>query len=118
MAIRAAVARSLFACFLTVAGGSALAPAAMAQHVVTDNEAGKLTLDALTATPVPVVRHVIAYRSVRNAWSHPAWSRAAWAEPVHGRQARAIRLVSYSRAVRVPVSVPTHYAAAHRRRRS
>ncbi len=90
----------------------------MAQHVVTDNEAGKLTLDALTATPAPVYRRVVAYRSVRNAWAHPAWTRAAWAEPVRGRSVRAIRLASYSRAVRMPVSVPTHYATAHHRHRA
>ena len=107
MAIRAVVARSLFACFLTIAAGSALAPAAMAQHVVTDNEAGKLTLDALTATPMPVVRHVIAYRTARNSWA-----------PARGRSVRAYRMVSYSRAARVPVSVPTHYATARHRRRS
>ena len=39
---------------------------ARAQHLVTDNEAGKLTLDALTATPAPV------YRPVYRALHRPA----------------------------------------------
>ncbi|MBM9401693.1 hypothetical protein JUN65_08850 [Gluconacetobacter azotocaptans] len=37
---------------------------AQAQHLVTDYEAGRLTLDALTAAPPPPVRHVVYRRSV------------------------------------------------------
>ena len=65
--IRSVVARGLFACFLTAAAGTASVPA-MAQHVVTDDEAGKLTLDALTATPRVIV-HRAAYRPGRMSWS-------------------------------------------------
>ena len=58
---------SLRAALLTAALGvgvvfAADAPQAFAQHVVTDNEAGKLTLDALTAAPRPVYRTVMATR--------------------------------------------------------
>lgn len=74
MTIRSVVAKSLFSCFLVAAIGSA-APA-FAQHVVTDDEAGKLTLDALTAAPRVFV-HRAAYRPVRMSWSD-GWSR-------HGR---------------------------------
>ena len=41
---------------------AAAAPQARAQHLVTDNEAAKLTLDALTATPRPVYRPI--YRQI------------------------------------------------------
>ncbi len=54
VAIRATFAKTLFAAALTLG-----ATPALAQHVVTDYEAGKLTLDALTATPIPVVHHII-----------------------------------------------------------
>ena len=37
-------------------------PPAFAQHVVTDTEAGKLTFDALTATPRPIYRPIVAFR--------------------------------------------------------
>lgn len=48
---------------------------AAAQHIVTDREAGKLTLDALTAAPRPVYRpiyrpiyrQVMAMRRIRSA---------------------------------------------------
>ncbi len=43
------------------------APAARAQHVVTDSEAGKLTLDALTATPRPLYRPIMAMRRVHRS---------------------------------------------------
>jgi hypothetical protein len=66
--IRAIVAKSLFACFLVAAAGTAATPAAFAQHVVTDNEASKLTLDALTATPRVFV-HRIAFRPARSSWT-------------------------------------------------
>ena len=39
-------------------------PPAFAQHVVTDMEAGKLTFDALTATPRPIYRPIVAFRHV------------------------------------------------------
>ena len=61
------------------------APAAFAQHVVTDMEAGKLTLDALTATPRPVYRPIMAFRRVhhagnisRVAYRRRAGSRSRW----------------------------------------
>ena len=63
MSIRASFVAALF-CY--VALPACLASNAHAQHVVTDTEAGKLTLDALTATPQPVIRPVFrpVYRRV------------------------------------------------------
>jgi hypothetical protein len=40
---------------------------ALAQHVVTDVEAGKLTFDALTATPRPIYRQIMDYRRIRRS---------------------------------------------------
>lgn len=102
MAIRAALARRLFACFLTVATAAAVAPAAMAQHVVTDNEAGKLTFDALTATPQPIV-HRVMWRPLRSAWS----------EQIRQRSVHGFHTVAFRREVREPI----HFALSHRRRR-
>ena len=69
---------SLKAAFATAALGCALllgsAPA-FAQHVVTDVEAGKLTFDALTATPRPVYRPIMAVRRMHR--SH-GFSRAVY----------------------------------------
>lgn len=107
MAIRTIVARSLFACFLTLAVGSVAAPQALAQHVVTDGEAGKLTLDSLTATPAPVYRRV-AYHVPRA--SHSSWSFAA-----RGRTTHAVRSVVYHRAYRQPVMATSHHSVSHRR---
>ncbi len=45
-------------------GCAALPLQAHAQHVVTDAEAAKLTLDSLTATPRPIYRPVVAFRRV------------------------------------------------------
>ena len=73
--------------------------AARAQHVVTEDEAGKLTLEALTAAPRPVYRpiyHIAYYRPVN----------ARYERRSHGWQ-RAVSRVSYRVAV-------THHA---RRRR-
>ena len=56
--------RNVFAA-MAVAGvvfWAAGSPPARAQHVVTDIEAGKLTLDALTATPRPIYRPIVAFR--------------------------------------------------------
>lgn len=106
MAIRVSIAKSLVACFLTVAAGTALAPAAFAQHVVTDNEAGKLTFDSLTATPHVFV-HRVAYR--------PA--RISWAQPTRFRTERMVHAVSYRRSIR-DVGVTSHFGISHRRRRS
>ena len=88
MAIRAALATTLFA-----AVGLGVTPA-LAQHVVTDYEAGKLTLDALTATPVAVhhvIYHMPRYETVRVV--HAASFR-------HGIRASTMR----------------HLGASHRRR--
>ncbi len=79
---------SLNAAFATIVLGCTLllgtAPA-FAQHVVTDVEAGKLTFDALTATPRPVYRPVMAVRRLhrsggisrvvyrRRTGSHSSW---------------------------------------------
>lgn len=59
MSLQAVLATAALGCALLIA-----APAAFAQHVVTDVEAGKLTFDALTATPRPVYRPVMALRRV------------------------------------------------------
>lgn len=86
MAIRAAVTRSVFAVLLTVAAAPAVTSSAFAQHVVTDDEAGKLTLDALTATPRAFV-HRVVYRP----------SRGGWAQATGYRSVHAVRDVSYRR---------------------
>ncbi len=118
MTLRPAVARSLFACLLTLAAGAA-APA-LAQHVVTDDEASKLTLDALTAAPRVVV-HRAAYRPVRMSWSD-GWGRA------RGRSAGLLREASFHRGFLHEASFRHGFRAAglsfhpgavsHRRRRS
>ena len=105
MALRAFAARRLFACFLVAAAGSAMAAPAFAQHVVTDDEAGKLTLDALTATPRPVVHRVI-YRQVRSSWMQP-----------RSRSIPMVRLASFHRSIRES-STMSHYGISRRRRRS
>lgn len=79
---------SLKAAFVTAALGCALllgAAPAFAQHVVTNVEAGKLTFDALTATPRPVYRPIMAVRRLhrsggisrvvyrRRSGSHSSW---------------------------------------------
>ncbi len=104
MALRAAVARRIFACFLTAAAGSVAAPA-FAQHVVTDNEAGKLTLDALTATPRPIF-HRVVYRPARSSWMQ---SRT--------RSMSIVHLASFHHSVR-EASTMSHYGISRRRRRS
>jgi hypothetical protein len=94
--VRSAFARILLVCVL--AGG--VATPALAQHVVTDNEAGKLTLDALTATPAPVF-HRAVYRPTHYAYARVAYGRHAM---VGYRQA-AVRTVAWH---------PTAHAAAVR----
>lgn len=95
MAIRISIARGALACFLTVAAGSMLAPAAHAQHVVTDFEAGKLTLDALTATPRPIF-HRVVYRTLRPSWT--ASSRFHTMRAVHETAyRRSLHEATYSR---------------------
>ena len=88
--IRSVVARGLFACFLAAAAGTASVPA-LAQHVVTDDEAGKLTLDALTAAPRVIVRRA-AYRPARMSWSE-GWSR----DRGRGRSAVLLHEASFRR---------------------
>lgn len=105
MAIRTIVVRSLFACVMTLAVGSIAAPRAMAQHMVTDGEAGKLTLDSLTATPAPVYRHVVAYHAPRSSWSSSA----------RGRTVRGVHSVIYRRAYRQPAMATSHHVATRRR---
>ena len=116
MTIRSVVAKSLLSCFMVAAIGSATP--AFAQHVVTDDEAGKLTLDALTAAPRVFV-HRVAYRPMRMSWSD-GWNR-------HGRS-RSVGAVheasfhrgflheaSFRRAVAATGSVHLR-AGSHRRR--
>ena len=77
--------------FVTFALGAlvAVAPlAARAQHVVTEEEAAKLTLEALTAAPPRPV-----YRPIYRAVYHPAFARYERVR-LHGTQ-RAIARVSY-----------------------
>jgi len=73
-----------------------LAAPAFAQHVVTDNEAAKLTLEALTAPPPrPVVHHVVLASRFRHGSSR------------HGRTTVvAVRNASYRHLV--------HTASAHK----
>ncbi len=92
MTIRSVAARGLFACFLAAAAGAASFPA-LAQHVVTDDEAGKLTLDALTAAPRVIV-HRAAYRPVRMSWSE-GWSR----DRGRGRSVALLHEASFRRGV-------------------
>ena len=105
MDVRASVVKGLFACFLTVAAGSGLTAPALAQHVVTDYEAGKLTLDALTATPRPMV-HRVMYRPSRTIWFDG-----------RSRSTRAVHLATFHRSIR-ETSTTAHYGISHRRRRS
>ncbi|MCQ8276888.1 hypothetical protein NFI95_00290 [Acetobacteraceae bacterium KSS8] len=79
--------------FSVLAGGAATP--ALAQHVVTDDEASKLTLDALTATPAPVVRHVVYHAPSRHS-AH--YSRTAQA---HASSHAVVRNVAYKRLVHV-----------------
>jgi hypothetical protein len=105
---RAIVARSLLVFSLAAGAGMAATPA-HAQHVVTDGEAGKLTLDALTATPAPVV-HRVAYRSLsRRSPYLPAAARVRM-----GGSRRAVREVSWHRPGRLS---PATHAVAHSRTR-
>ena len=90
MTIRSVVARGLFGCFLAAAAGTASVPA-LAQHVVTDDEAGKLTLDALTAAPRVIV-HRAAYRPARMSWSE-GWNRGR----ERSRSAGALHEASFRR---------------------
>ncbi len=96
MAIRATIAKTLLAAGLALG-----ATPAMAQHVVTDYEAGKLTLDALTATPIPVVHHVV-YRTSRY-------------EADRYRTVRAVETASFRHSVRA--SMVGHLGSSHHRRR-
>lgn len=101
MAIRAAAARSLLAAFLTVSAVPVVASSAFAQHVVTDDEAGKLTLDALTATPRLFV-HRVVYRP----------THASWAQVSRYRSFQAVHEASFRR-----VSMTMHPINRNRRRR-
>ena len=97
VALRATIATTLLAAGLALG-----ATPALAQHVVTDYEAGKLTLDALTATPIPVVHHIV-YR--------PSRYQAGRYQTV-----RAVQTVSFRRGLRA--STISHLGGSHRRRRS
>ncbi len=101
VAVRATIAKTLLAAALIVSFGIGATPA-LAQHVVTDYEAGKLTLDALTATPVPVVHHVV-YRTSRY-------------EAGRYRTVRAVQTASFRHSVRA--STMSHLGSSHGRRRS
>ncbi len=91
MSFRAVAARSLL--FFALAGG--VATPAFAQHVVTDDEAGKLTLDALTATPAPV--HRVSYRALsRRSVYLPAAAR------VRMGSRSAVHTVSFRHAAHTP----------------
>lgn len=112
MTFRAILARTLLVFSLAAGIGMAVTPA-HAQHVVTDDEAGKLTLDALTATPAPIV-HRVSYRTLsRRSTYLPAAARVRM-----GGTRRAVREASWHRAVRLPAaSHATIHAIAHRRTR-
>lgn len=91
MALRASVARSLFAIMLTAAAVPAISASAFAQHVVTDGEAGKLTLDALTATPRAFV-HRVVYRPTRGGWAQENRYRSVHA--VHEASYRRLSMIA------------------------
>ncbi|WP_157864086.1 hypothetical protein [Gluconacetobacter diazotrophicus] len=76
---------------------------AHAQHMVTDIEAGRLTLDALTAPPPPV-RHIVYRRAVRTAPVHAY--RTALASGTHGLGTHGL--------VRNVVYHPAHAASSGR----
>lgn len=87
MALRTLILTAALGCGLSCTLGLAVA---RAQHVVTDMEAGKLTLDALTATPRVIYRPILAVRRVHRvsyvsrtthlsrsvAFHRHAWSRS------------------------------------------
>ena len=82
--------RALALALATVAAGLPLA--AHAQHVVTEAEASKLTLEALTAAPRPV------YRPVTRAYYRPIFATRYERARAHEWQ-HAITRVSYRVAV-------------------
>ena len=81
--------------------GTASMPA-LAQHVVTEQEAAKLTLEALTAPPRPVYRPLIRVASYRYLSMRGRW---------HGREHL------FTRAAYHPVFRPSHEHAHHFHRR-
>ncbi len=117
MTIRSVVAKSLFSCFLVAAIGSA-APA-FAQHVVTDYEAGKLTLDALTAAPRVIV-HRAAYRPLRmsrsDGWSRHGRSRSVAAVHEASFHRGLVHEASYRHSIAITGTM-AHLRAGSRRRR-
>ncbi len=121
MTIRSAVAKGLFGCFLVAAVGTAAVPA-FAQHVVTDDEASKLTLDALTAAPRVIV-HRAAYRPVRMSWSD-GWSRdrsrgrAAWIPRDTSFRHVYLHEASFRHGIRATGMTVHLGVASHHRRRS
>ncbi len=85
--------------------------AARAQHVVTEDEAGKLTLEALTAAPRPVYRPIYRSAYFRQETGPRYQHRAHGLQRTSQRTSRMIYAVS-----RVSYRVPfTHRAARHRR---
>ena len=96
MAIRASLAKTLLAAGLAPMLALGATPS-LAQHVVTDYEAGKLTLDALTATPIPVVHHIV-YRAQRY------------------QTVRAVEAASFRRGIHA--STMRHLGNSHRRHRA
>ena len=83
--------RIVFAAALMMSGMQA----AHAQHVVTEAEASKLTLEALTATPPPprpvyraTYRPVMSVRYVRGRAVHARYVAAVW-HPTSHRAAHA-----------------------------
>lgn len=108
MPFRSLAATSLL--FLGLAGG--LAKPALAQHVVTDNEAGKLTFDALTATPAPVF-HRATYRPVSRHFTYqPAAVRSRGVVT-----AGAVHEASWRRAVSRSSAATLAHVAHHGRAR-
>ncbi len=101
VAVRATIAKTLLAAGLIASLGAGATPA-LAQHVVTDYEAGKLTLDALTATPIPVVHHIV-YRTSRY-------------EAGRYQTVRAVQTASFRHSVRA--STMSHLGSSHHRRRT
>ncbi|WP_317135267.1 hypothetical protein [Nguyenibacter vanlangensis] len=104
IAVRVAIARAvscmLGACVLGTGATLLASSAAHAQRVITDDEAGRLTLDALTAPPP--VRHIVYRRAFHASYGVPA------------AHAHAYRMATRPRAIVRTVAYHPHVAASGR----